>query len=220
MAIPQLKRQQLPYLLGAILAASLLILDELQQRSAANHPRPVSSPSTSTSRMTSRKSLRTHARRGALKEAFGRCTISRGSQLSAARLSATLPWPSPDLRAAADRERRPRNDGVDEGNTHLDGGRHARPVRIGKIQSWHEQARIGQAHAINLVWQRVVVVDVAVLLHGLVHIAQEVRAEEGGQLVGAIEGVAAAKPWLLRQLGEGQEPLRPSRSSAGRGLQR
>ena len=41
--------------------------------------------------MISRRSLRTQARSGALKDAFGRYTISRGSQLSAARLSATLP---------------------------------------------------------------------------------------------------------------------------------
>ena len=41
--------------------------------------------------MTSRRSLRTHARRGTLNEALGRCTISFGSQLSAACLSATLP---------------------------------------------------------------------------------------------------------------------------------
>src|SRR5260370_1013233 len=45
-----------------------------------------------TSLMTSRRSPWTQARSGALKDAFGRWTISWGSQLSAARLSATLPW--------------------------------------------------------------------------------------------------------------------------------
>ena len=42
----------------------------------------------------SARSLRTQARSGAPKEAFGRCTISRGSQFSAASFSAafcTLP---------------------------------------------------------------------------------------------------------------------------------
>ena len=65
----------------------------ISRRSAPGRiiPDPASSPPTSTSLMTCRRSLRTHARRGALKEAFGRCTISWGSQLSAARLSATLP---------------------------------------------------------------------------------------------------------------------------------
>ena len=42
--------------------------------------------------MTSCRSPRTQARSGALKEALGRYTISCGSQLSAARLSATFPW--------------------------------------------------------------------------------------------------------------------------------
>ena len=47
-------------------------------------------------------------------------------------------------------------------------------------------------------------------VHDLVHIAREVGAEEGGQLVGAVERIAAAEPWLLGQLRERQEPLRPS----------
>ena len=38
MAVPQLQRQQLPYLLGAVLAAGLLVLDEAQQRLTADHP--------------------------------------------------------------------------------------------------------------------------------------------------------------------------------------
>jgi hypothetical protein len=40
--------------------------------------------------MSSRRSCRTQARSGALKEAFGRYTISCGSQASAACLSASL----------------------------------------------------------------------------------------------------------------------------------
>ena len=65
----------------------------IRRRSASGRiiPDSTSSPPTSTSPMTSRRSLRTHARSGALKDALGRYTISRGSQLSAARLSAILP---------------------------------------------------------------------------------------------------------------------------------
>jgi hypothetical protein len=40
--------------------------------------------------MTSCRSVRTQARSGALNEALGRCTISLGSQFSAACFSATL----------------------------------------------------------------------------------------------------------------------------------
>ena len=46
--------------------------------------------------MSSRRSLRTHARSGAPKEAFGRCTISAGSQLSAAVLRAAF-WVRPRI---------------------------------------------------------------------------------------------------------------------------
>ena len=42
--------------------------------------------------MTSRKSRVTHARSGAEKDALGRCTISFGSQASAARFNATFPF--------------------------------------------------------------------------------------------------------------------------------
>ena len=124
-----------------------------------------------------------------------------------------------DLRAAGDRERRLRHDGIDERDAHLDRGRHAGPVRVGEVEPRQEQARVGQAHPVDLVRQRVVVVDVAVLLDHVVHVAGEVRADEGGQLAGVVERVAAAEPRLLRQLGERQEALRPARvaqAAAGR----
>ena len=174
-------------------------------------PDPASSPRTSTSWMTSRRSLRTQARSGALNEALGRCTISCGSQLSAACLSATLPRRWRILAAAVEGERRRGHHRVHERGADLDRGGHAGPVGVGQVEAGQEHPGVGQAHPVDLVRQRVVGVDLAVLGHDLVHVAGQVRADQRGQLGRVVERVAAPEPGLLGQLGEGQEALGPAR---------
>ena len=83
----------------------------------------------------------------------------------------------PDLIATPDGEGRVSDERVDERDTHLNGSRHTGPVRIGKVESWEKQARIGQAHPVDFVLQRVVVVYLAVIIDHLVNVASEVRAD-------------------------------------------
>ena len=144
--------------------------------------------------MTSCRSLRTHARRGALKEAFGRCTISCGQPVLRGPFEGDLALPTRDLVTAPNGERRAGHDGVDERDAHFDGSRHARPVGVRQVESRQEQARIGQAHPVDFIVQRIVVVDSAVIIDDLVHIAGQVRADQGGELVGVVQRVTTAEP--------------------------
>ena len=82
--------QQLPDLLGIVFPARLLVRDQAQQRLPAEHSCLHELPANEHVANKLPQAVRTHARRGAPKEALGRCTISAGSQLSAASLRAAF----------------------------------------------------------------------------------------------------------------------------------
>ncbi len=134
LAVPQLQREELPDLLGAVLRPARSSSTSSSSACLRRNPRSTSSPLTSTSSMSSRRSLRTHARSGAPNEALGRWTISLGSQASAASLRATFACPAPDLLRARKRERGLRDDLVDERHPDLHRRGHAGPVGVGEVE--------------------------------------------------------------------------------------
>ncbi len=95
------------------------------------------------------------------------------------------------------------HDGIDERNPHLRGGGHAGPVGVGQVETGEEEAGIGQAHAIDMVGEIGVRVDLEVLPEHIVDLPSQLGVDEVRQFTLIVQGVAAPKGRFLGQLGEG-----------------
>ena len=148
------------------------------------NPVLTSSPRTSSSSMTSRRSPVTQARSGAEKEALGRFMISSGSHARAASLRATLPVLLLTLRSPA-KESGSEDDRVDERHPDLGRCGHARPVGVRQVKARQEKPCVGQAHTVDVVGEVVVAVDLKVVLHQFVHVEASCGAHDAASSTGS-----------------------------------
>ena len=152
-AVPELEGQQLPDLLGRGPRARRARRRPAAARRVCRRKPAADQLAAEQDVVDERRAGRcvTQARSGAPNDAFGRSTISFGSQASAASFSASLlarPW----IFSVPGNENAARDDDrVDERHPDLGRRGHAGPVGVGEVEPRQEHPRVGQAHPVDVV---------------------------------------------------------------------